>query len=383
MRNNRLFFICVAIFILACEIFSDDESIAVDSVVETETVSGAERGAVSPEVDAIMTSYFSSDAPGGAVMVIQNSQVVHQNGYGLADIENGIVVTPNTIFHLGSVGKQFTAMGIMMLAEDVALNYDTPIGEYLPELEWMGEEVTVRNLLHHTSGILGYDDSDEIYNALVTSAERPSNQDLLNVLANAGGFQTNPGDEYRYSNSGYDILGALIEKLSGQTYADFMQERIFDKLGMGDSFALPNDARLNGANVAKSYYLDGDVSVTYEPDPLDNLNGSGSIYSNLNDMFLYDQALYANTLVTQETLTEAHVSGVLNSGDLIDYGFAVELGDYNGTSYMGHSGAWLGFESYYLRLPEKNISVVVLLNFDYSESGAEGIAFEIADLYLK
>lgn len=383
MRNNRLFFICVTIFILACGIFSDEEPVGVDLVVETEPVSGVERGVASAEVDAMMTSYFSSDAPGAAVMVIQNGEIVHENGYGLADVENEIVITSNTIFHLGSVGKQFTALGIMMLAEDGYLKYDAPIGEYLPELEWMSEEVTVRHLLHHTSGVLGYDESDEIYDALVASAERPSNQNLLNVLAQVGGMQTNPGDEFNYSNTGYDILGALIERLSGQTYADFMQARIFDKLGMDHSFALPNDARLSGANVADSYYLDGDIPTVYEPDALDNLNGSGSIYSNLGDMFLYDQAIHMNTLVTQETLAEAYISGVLNNGESISYGFGVELGNYNGTSYIGHSGAWLGFESYYLYVPEKNLSIVVLLNFDYSQSGAEGITFEIVDLFLK
>jgi CubicO group peptidase (beta-lactamase class C family) len=383
MRNKSLFFICATIFILACGIFSDEEPVVEESFDETETSSSEERVEASSEVDAIMTSYFSSDAPGASVMVIQNGEVVHQNGYGLADVDNERAITPNTIFHLGSVGKQFTAMGIMILAEDGLLNYDAPIGEYLTELEWMGDEVSVRSLLHHTSGVLGYDDSDEIYNALINSAEHPSNQDLLNVLAEVGDFQAESGEEFSYSNTGYDILGALIERLSGQTYASFMQERIFDKLGMLHSFALPNDARLSGASVAESYYLDGDIPTSYEPDELDNLNGSGSIYSNVSDMFLYDQALRQNTLVTQETLTEAHTSGVLNNGESIDYGFGVELGNYKGIPYIGHSGAWLGFESYYLHVPEKDLSIVVLMNFDYSESGAEGIAFEIADLYLK
>jgi CubicO group peptidase (beta-lactamase class C family) len=376
--KNKLLLICFVLFMLACGSFSNEEP-----VTETEIATSVGKSVVSADIEATVASYFSSDAPGGVVMVIQDGKIIHQNGYGLANIEDATVITPNTIFHLGSVGKQFTAMGIMMLAEDGALNYDSAVVEYLPELDWMGEEVTIRHLLHHTSGILSYDDSDEMYEALLDSAEQPSNQDLVNVLADLGGFLTEPGEVYEYNNAGYDILGAVIERLSGQTYADFMQERIFDKLGMEDSFALPNDARLQGANVAESYYLEDNMPIAYESDPLDNLNGSGSIYSNLHDMFLYDQALQTNLLVTQETLNEAHVSGVLNNGESINYGFAVDLATYKGANYIGHAGAWLGFDSYYLYLPEKNVSVVVLLNFDYLDLSAEGIAFEIANLYLK
>ena len=344
---------------------------------ETESTVAVEGGDLSSEVDALMAGY--ADMPGGAVAVIQDGEIVHQNGYGLADVDGGTPITTESVFHLGSVGKQFTAMGIMMLKERGLLDYDEPIGTYLPELEWMGEGVTVRRLLHHTSGIMGYDDSAEVYDALIESADQPTNDDLLNVMAEYGDMLTDPGEEYSYNNTGYDLLGVLIERLSGQSYASFMEENIFSPLGMDNTFALPNDERLNGENVTESYSTDG----AYEPDPLDRISGSGSIYSTLGDMYLYDQALYTNELVSQETLAEAFVSGVLNNGEETAYGFAYDLGDYAGETYVGHSGAWLGFESYYLRFPERNFSVVVLLNLDYSEEGAEGIAFSVADLYLK
>lgn len=342
-----------------------------------EAVSVEGGGEVSAEVDALMEGY--SDGPGGAVMVIQNGLIIHQNGYGLADVENGDAITPETVFHLGSVGKQFTALGVMILAEQGLLNYDDPISKHLPELSWMSDEVTVRRLLHHTSGIMGYDDSDDIYNALVSSAEKPGNDDLLNVLAEQGEMLSNPGDEYYYSNAGYDLLGVLIERLSGRDYPTFMEENIFNPLGMDNTFAVPNDARLSDEHVAESYSTDG----AYEPDVLDALNGSGSIYSNLGDMFLYDQALYTDVLVSQETLAEAFTSGMLNSGESINYGFGWDVSEYKGEPYVGHSGAWLGFESYFLRFPERELSVVVLLNLDYSQEGAEGIAFSAADLFLK
>ena len=381
MKKRTLFFTLIAVFILACGAGVDVPE--TEMPIETESAISAEGSDMSPQIDSLLASSFSSDAPGGVVMVIQNGKIVHQNGYGLADVENGTPITTDTIFHLGSVGKQFTAMGIMMLAEQGLIHYDDPIGSYLPELEWMGDEVTVRRLLHHTSGILGYDDSDEIYDALVASADLPTNNDLLNVLAEVGDFQSDPGEEYSYSNTGYDILGALIERVSGQTYSEFMNDKIFMPLGMAHTFAMPNSQHLSGKNVAASYYFEDGESWAYEPDPLDMLSGSGSIYSTVGDMFLFDQALYTDELVSQETLAEAFVSGALNNGEETEYGFALDLGDYAGETYVGHSGAWLGFESYYLRFPARNFSVVVLLNLDYFEEGAEDLAFEIADLYLK
>lgn len=365
--------------VLACGSMSggDVEPSELAQPAEAESTSAEEGGGLSSAVDTLMADY--ADMPGGAIAVIQNGEVIFQNGYGLADVDNGAPITTETVFHLGSVGKQFTAMGIMMLKEQGLVDYDEAIGSYLPELEWMGEGVTVRRLLHHTSGIMGYDDSDEIYDALLESAELPTNDDLLNVMAEYGGMLTEPGEEYSYNNTGYDLLGVLIERISGQSYASFMEENIFSPLEMEATFALPNDERLNGEDVAKSYSTDG----AYEPDALDRISGSGSIYSTLGDMYLYDQALYTDELVSQETLAEAFVSGVINSGEETAYGFAYDLGEYAGETYVGHSGAWLGFESYYLRFPERNFSVVVLLNLDYSEEGAEGIAFSVADLYLK
>lgn len=383
MKRKNLFIALVMLLGLACGISTggDESATAESRPVEQETGAGAEGGGTSLGVDILMVKY--TDAPGGAVMVIQNGEIVHQKGYGLANVDEGRPITVDTVFHLGSVGKQFTATGVMMLVEQGLVDYDAPIGAYIPELAWMDDEVTVRRLLHHTSGILGYDESGDIYDALVESSDTPTNEDLLAVLAKQGGMVSAPGEEYSYSNTGYEILGSLIERISGQSYSAFMEERIFRPLGMKDTFSVPNDERLNSVKVAQSYSFEGGQPWAYEPDILDGLNGSGSIYSTLDDMYLYDQALCTDKLVSQVTLAEAYISGVLNNGEETDYGFALDLGEYSGATYVGHSGSWLGFEAYYLRFPARKLSVVVLLNLDYSEEGAEGIAFSVADMYLK
>jgi CubicO group peptidase (beta-lactamase class C family) len=383
MKMKALFVVITAFLLLACGALAGGDDTATEEplLVEEKPTQSGDGGEMSTEIDALMAKYAKS--PGGAVMVIQNGEVKFQKGYGLADVESETPITIDTIFHLGSVGKQFTALGVMILAEQGLVNYDDPIGKYIPELAWMDGGVTIRRLLYHTSGVMGYDDSDAIYNALIDSSEAPTNEDLLSVLNEQGGMLTEPGEVYSYSNTGYEILGSLIERVSGQKYAVFMDENIFVPLGMTHTFSLPNAQRLTDDNVAQSYYSDGGQPWAYEPDILDGLTGSGSIYSTLGDMYLYDQALRNFELVSAETLEEAFTSGTLNNGEAIDYGFGVELSEYSGYSYIGHSGAWLGFESYYLHIPDQDLSVVVLLNLDYSEEGAEGIAFSVADLFMQ
>lgn len=345
-------------------------------ISETEfSPKGPVFGQMSTQINELMAQF--AEGPGGVVMVIQNGKIVHQNGYGLVDIAQEIPITPETIFHLGSVGKQFTAMGVLILVDRGDVDLDAPISTYIPELDGLDSEVTVRRLLLHTSGVMGYDDSDEIYEALLDLSSSPENDDLLKAIAQFQAMLSEPGDVFHYSNTGYDLLGALIERVSGQTYAHFMDTHLFAPLGMIHTFALPNDRRF-GDDVAQSY----DSSGPYEPDALDNLNGSGSIYATVGDLYLYDRALYTEKLVNRDLLEQMFTSGQLNHGQKTNYGFGVEVATHEGYAYSGHQGSWLGFDAYYLRFPGEKLSVVVLLNLDDAEDDSEAIAFAIADLYL-
>jgi CubicO group peptidase (beta-lactamase class C family) len=218
-------------------------------------------------------------------------------------------------------------------------------------------------------------------------SDTPGDAELLAALSIERELDYRPGNKYDYSNTGYDVLGLVIERLSGQSYAEFMQERIFDPLGMTHTFVLPNPTKRAGPLVAISYVLSDDADPKpYPSDPWDNLSGSGAIYSSVEDMFFYDQALYTDDLVSQETLIdEAFTSGTINNGHEIDYGFAWETGEYNDDWYVSHSGYWLAFDSYFLRFPDAELSIIVLLNMDVSEIDAEydaeTAAFEIADIY--
>lgn len=337
----------------------------------------------SAKVDALFNDIISPDSPGAAVMVIRKGKIVHSAGYGLANLEKGQRISPSNLFHIASIGKSFTALGIMILAEEGLLDYDEPIGEYLPELSWMGKGVTIRRLLYHTSGITNYNNDPTMADEMLELSATPGNAELLAVLSIEHDLDYRPGNKYDYSNTGYDVLGLVIERLSGQSYADFMQARIFAPLGMRHTFVIPNRAKRAGPLVAMSYAdedEDGEPEA-YPSDPWDNLSGSGAIYSSVEDMFYYDQALYTDELVSQETLEEAFTSGTINNGTETDYGFAWEIGEYNDEWYVSHSGYWLAFDSYFLRFPDAELSIIVLYNWDYAEPDAGEAAFEIADIY--
>jgi len=337
---------------------------------------------LSRQVDAIMESFIESTTPGGAVIVVRDGQILHKAAYGLADLEQATPLTPKSVFHLASVGKQFTAMGILLLAEEGKLKVDDPIGTYLPQLARFGNELTIRHLLNHTSGLPEVYEDDSLFEALLEQSETPTNRDVLTVLSTLGELQSAPGAEFSYSNIGYEVLGSLIEAISGQPLRDFMQQRIFGPLKMDHTFSLPDPRRRSSPEIAHSYTTDGGEATAYDSDPLDNAVGSGSVYSTVEDLALYEQALTNNTLVRESSMNEALTPPTLADGSQSDYGFGWTVGDYNGVPSVSHDGHWLAFITAYARFPEQRLAVIVLLNRDY-DLPEEDLAMQIADIYLE
>jgi len=333
-------------------------------------------------VNALFEQFATRNAPGGAVMVIQNSEVLHEAAYGLADVEKRTPLTTKHLFHIGSVGKQFTALGILMLVEQGRLNLDEPIGASLPELVRFGPRLTIRHLLNHTSGIPDYYADPEVNRRLLDRSSMPINQDLLAVLSKFGKPHFLPGQKFEYSNAGYDILGSVIERLSGLLYGDYMERHIFRPVGMKDTFSLPSPRRPKNPRIPHSYTKDDEKLEAIDSDPFDYLVGSGSFYTTLADMYLYDQALYTNKLIPQSRLALAFKSTALNDGEENLYGFGWELGTRFRRRFTAHDGEWLGFTSSYVRFPDQHFSVIVLLNRDYGVDAQE-LAFDISDVYLR
>lgn len=337
--------------------------------------------AINDEVDAFFGEFINEKTPGGMVLVLQDGQIIHQAAYGLANLKKKTPLTVDHIMHLASMGKQMTAMSIMILAEQGKLDYDDPISKYIPEISQFGDEFTIRTVMQHTSGLPDY--GDGITESLMKRSDNPTNEDMIDVLSKKRKLLSAPGDAFYYSNAGYDMLGVLIERVSGESFPDFVKSNIFDPLGMTNTFSLPNKKRRANPLVTISYTGSSDAPEAYPNDPLDDIYGSGSIYSTIGDMALYDEALYGDTLVSQKTVQAALKPATLNDGSLAPYGFGVELEKWQKETYVAHSGAWLGFNNDYVRFPQRHFSVIVLLNRDYEYPDDPRIALKVAEFYLK
>ena len=322
----------------------------------------AERSA---QIDNYVTSHIQADGPGLALAVIRSGTIVHAAGYGLADIRRALPIEQDTIFHLASCGKQFTGLGILMLAEERRLHLGDAVGEHLPWLVGFGPKVTIRRLLHHTSGIRDLYDEEGVEEVLAR-CERPTNVDVIRTYLDLGcpmaGPRTEPGDTFSYSNSGYELLGAVIERVSGQSYHDFFQTRVFSRLAMQDSFSVP-ERRVRDRRRATGYVVDEHAEfVEQGGNEFDDLVGSGSFYTTTYDLCLYDQALRTTSLVSEASMREALTSGQTNDGNDTHYGFGWYLGAYEGMPFADHEGAWIGFYSYVRRFLGRPLSIFVLSN---------------------
>lgn len=341
------------------------------------------------KVDALLAPWSKGDTPGAAVIVVQNGRVLLSKGYGLANTETKTRIVPDTAFLLGSITKQFTAMCIMMLAERGKLSYDDPLSKFFPEFPDYAQHITVRNLLNHTGGFPEYDelflnsgmiDKDWPRSAKTKrSAFEPTAKDALKILKQQKSLQFAPGEKWEYSNSGYVILAQIVEKASGERFRDFLRQNIFQPLGMKRSL-LYDETRPKVERVATSYHLSDGVYHDIDYAPQNAVYGEDNIYTTIEDMFKWDQALYTNKLVGESTLRQAFTPGRTNDGKPTGYGFGWSLDNYLGLTRISHGGSWLGFRNFIARFPDQHFSVIVLSNL--AEFPTEKIANEIVGVYL-
>ena len=324
-------------------------------------------------LDELFTD-FARDAPGVAVGVARNGEVLFQKGYGLADLDRNIPIAPDTAFHMASCGKEMTAVAILMLVEEGKLDLDKPAAKYLPEMRGWGRKVTLRELLHHTAGI------PDTYEALKERGGVPTGTDALRLLARWHRLDFPPGSQFAYSDSGYDILGTLIHRVSGKSYPEFLAERIFRPAGMKDTFVYAPE-RLKTAKRALGYDRGfGGWWILDDDSPLNFLYGSGGVYTTVADLARYDRALFGGQLLRPASLAEMLHPGELTDGTTVPYGFGWSLQtDVHGEPFYGHSGNWLGFTAYYLHVPKDGLAVMVLSN--RSDTDTEYLAVTTAEMF--
>jgi CubicO group peptidase (beta-lactamase class C family) len=324
-------------------------------------------------VDALFADYTGPTVPGASVIVVHDGRVALRRAYGMASLDPAVPATTHTDYRLASVTKQFTAMAIMLLARDGRLRYDQPVREILPELPPRTAAVTIRNLLNHTSGVLDYED-------LIpdTQTVQVHDADVLRLLAAHDSVYFPAGTQYRYSNSGYCLLALIVERQSGMPFARFLRERIFAPLGMTASVAHQDGVdsvphRAYGYTPDSGGYRPTDQSVTSAT------LGDGGVYTSVEDLVHWDQALYGAALVDRATLQQATTPPVL-PGDSTQYGFGWFVDRYRGVKRWRHTGETSGFRNAIQRYPERRFTVIVLTNRNGGDPAT--IAERITDLWL-
>ena len=306
-------------------------------------------------IDEVLAPLVRPDTPGAAVGVIQDGRFIHRKAYGLADLEWGAPLRPESVFRICSLTKQFTAMAVTMLEERGALSVEDPLERHLPDWPARGRRVTLRHLLDHTSGVWRHDTQ------LVERTLRPS-PPVADVLAmiKAREFEFEPGARYRYNNSGYLLLGAVIEAASGMSYGDFLRTAIFEPLGMEKTGLLTHEAitplRARG-------YVKG--RRQFHNARLDAMNWSwsaGALGSTLDDLALWDRAVREHRLIRPDTLERMLAPTRLTDGASFPYGFGWGLADYRGLRTFHHTGGISGFGCHMLHCRDEPLTTIVLSN---------------------
>lgn len=333
------------------------------------TVSKLQAQARAAKFDSLFTNLHKEDKFSGNVLIAENGKPIFQKSYGLAFREKGQALNSESIFELGSVGKQFTAMGIMILKKNSKLNYEDSLRYFFPELPY--HNITIRHLLHHTSGLPDYMDLAFTY---WDSTKIMTNKDMIALLADRKPvILFAPGEKWEYSNTGYALLGSIIEKVSGQSFKDFMAQHIYQPLGMNRT--LVYHKRLENRsidNYAYGYVKDDSLGYIMADSSaevgkmvyfLDGVFGDGITNSTTTDLLKWEQALYTEKLVPKKMMEEAFSPGLLNNGKNTEYGFGWLLKDSKefGKTYF-HSGGWPGYASWIERYPETNKTIILLAN---------------------
>lgn len=325
------------------------------------------------EVDALFSDY-TGERPGASVMVVRDGRPVFVKSYGLAVLDGRIPATPETNFRLASVTKQFTAMSVMLLIERGQLSLDHTLTDIFPGFPAYGAGVTVRHLLTHTSGLVAYED---LMNP--SDTRQVHDRDVLAMMASVDSTLFPPGSAYRYSNSGYAVLAMIVEKVSGQSFPEFLGENVFRPAGMERSVAFVEGVN-EVPNRAFGYASEGDGFVFSDQSTTSAVLGDGGIYMSVADMFRWDQALYTEKLVSAAMLKQAFTSAVLTNGGQTGYGFGWSVGEYRGRRRVYHSGSTCGFRTAIHRYPEDRFSVIVLLNRRDAEP--DDLAERLTDIFL-
>jgi CubicO group peptidase (beta-lactamase class C family) len=319
--------------------------------------------------DYVRSELARQRIPGAAVAVVRGGEMVLAEGFGVANLEHRVPVHTKTIFQSGSVGKQFTAAAVMLQLEDGKLALDDPLTRFFPDAPAHWHAITVRHLLTHTSGIPDYESAD------LLDLRHDYSEDELLRFAYQLNPQFAPGTDWRYSNTGYALLGFVIRRTSGSFYGDVLATRVFCPLGMESARVISESAIV--PHRAAGYRLQDNVLLNQEwVAPETNTTADGALYLSLEDMLAWDRGLRAGAILTAESWKQVYTPVRLTDGSTRPYGFGWEVSEAAGAPLYRHGGSWQGFETHIARWIGADLTIIVLANLDQAEPGliVNGIA---------
>jgi CubicO group peptidase (beta-lactamase class C family) len=350
----------------------------------------AAQKSLTDKVDQLFGQWDKPDSPGCAVGVIRDGQFVYKRGYGMANLEYNIPISPTTIFEIASTSKQFTAMSIALLARQGKLSLDDDIRKYLPEMRQYQRPVTIRHLIHHTSGIRDYS-ALMFYAGLPTEdvhsdedmfhlMGRQTDEDVLAFFARQKDLNFPPGSQHLYSNSGYFLLAQIVKRVSRKSLRQFAEENIFKPLGMANSH-FQDDLRLIVKNRAVGYEPIKGGGFSTVITNFDRRIGASGVMTSVEDLLLWDRNFYENRLDGgMDLINEMVTPGVLSNGQKIQYAFGLRSSQYGGLRVITHGGEFFGFKAQLLRFPEQRFSVICLCNL--RNINANRLSYQVATIYL-
>jgi CubicO group peptidase (beta-lactamase class C family) len=327
------------------------------------------------QVDAVFAQWNKKDSPGCALGVFRDGRIAYERGYGMADLENDMPITPASVFYVGSVSKQFTAMAAALAIRQGSFSADDSIRRHLPELPAYADAITVRHLVHHTSGLRDY-------NTLVAMAGRRGdeaydNPTVLRMTARQKALNFAPGTEYLYSNTGYTLLAVIVQRATKMPFAAFADANIFKPLGMNETHFHTDAGRLVKRR-ANGYAVRADGSVRLDT-PSNERAGAGGVFTNVRELLRWDENFHTGKVGGRPLIEELQTPGRLKDGTVQTYAWGLQVGRYRGLRIVEHSGALGGYRAHLIRFPEHHTSFAVLCNLAINPGA---LARQTADLVL-
>ncbi|MGE0552976.1 MAG: serine hydrolase domain-containing protein [Gemmatimonadales bacterium] len=330
-------------------------------------------------VDSLFAAWNQSTSPGCAVGVVQDGRFVYRANYGMANLEAGRPIGARTAFYMASVSKQFAAAAVALASLQGKLSLDDDIRRFLPEMPDYGRPITVRHLVHHTSGIRDYLGMLALNRRL---DQANSDEDVLRLIARQRALNFPTGSEYSYSNSGYMLLSLIIERATGSSLREYAERELFGPLGMRDTYFYDDHTKPHPAGDRRAIGYQGDESRGFRSGVLPNFEqvGDGGLISTVEDALRWDQNFYDGKVGGGRFLSLIQTPGQLSDGSGIEYAFGLMVRDYAGLRTVVHSGGFMGYRTIIQRFPDQRFSVIILCN--EGSATPESLAPAIADLYL-